>query len=153
MTNPLPGKFPLSRTHDQKPKTDIHFREPLWFRLRGGGPRNADLLFCRVSFAFQCLCSFLRRRQGRGSERISGEPGLNSGFRVASNTLGIHFTKVDGGGPTRCAEFMIGRLQDQMPAADFDIRRDQIRDEMVRFDRFAWSRMKRRQSRIASAAW
>ena len=37
----------------------------------------------------------------------------------------------DGGDPTRCAEFMIGGLQGQMPAADFDFRRNQIREEMV----------------------
>jgi len=55
----------------------------------------------------------------------------NSGFSVASDTLAGHFTTAGGRGPTRCAEFMIGGLQGQMPAADFDVRRNQIREEMV----------------------
>lgn len=59
------------------------------------------------------------------------EAGRNPGFRLANDTLATHFAAVDGAGPTRCAEFMIGGLRGQMPARDFDFRRNQIREDLV----------------------
>lgn len=61
--------------------------------------------------------------------RIEAES--NSGFKVAADTLATHFAAVDGGGPTRCAEFMIGGLQGQMSRDEFAFRRSQIQNEMV----------------------
>lgn len=59
------------------------------------------------------------------------EAELNSGFSVADDALRAHFATAVGGGPTRCAEFMIGGLQGQMSAVDFAFRRNQIREEML----------------------
>ena len=115
-----------------------------------GGKQTCPIKVCEVGpFLVLKLNAFAHRQQpkdafdvyktvvhydGGTAEAAKGfqaEARLNSGFRVASDTLGTHFNTIDGGGPTLCAEFMIGGLQGQMPAADFDIRRDQIREEMV----------------------
>ncbi|MSU73490.1 MAG: hypothetical protein EXS43_14320 [Opitutus sp.] len=65
------------------------------------------------------------------AQRFRAEAELNSGFNVACDALGAHFATAIGGSPTRCAEFMIGGLQGQMPASDFAFRRNQIQEEMV----------------------
>ena len=51
---------------------------------------------------------------------------LNSGFATAHAGLAAFFGSVESGGPARCAEFMLGGLEGQMPAADFQFRRSQI---------------------------
>jgi len=65
------------------------------------------------------------------AQGFRAEAEINPGYREAHDALATFFGTGDGLGPTRCAEFMIGGLQGQMPAADFDFRRNQIREEMV----------------------
>ncbi len=115
-----------------------------------GGQQTCPIKVCEVGpFLVLKLNAFAHRQQPKdafdiyktvlhygggvvaAAKGFRSEAGINSGFRVASETLGAHFTKIDGAGPTRCAEFLIGGLQGQMPVADFDIRRDQIREELV----------------------
>ena len=115
-----------------------------------GGQQTCPVKVCEVGpFLVLKLNAFVHRQQpkdafdvyktvlhfdGGVAEAAKGfraESDINSGFRVASETLRTHFSNIDGSGPTRCAEFMIGGLQGQMPVGDFDIRRDQIREEMV----------------------
>jgi len=65
------------------------------------------------------------------AKAFQAEAGANPGFALAAQSLTDHFVAADGAGPTRCAEFMIGGLEGQMPAADYDFRRQQIREEMI----------------------
>ena len=115
-----------------------------------GGTQTCAVKVCEVGpFLVLKLNAFAHRQQPKdafdvyqtvlhydggaaaAAQWFGAEAEVNSGFHVASGTLGVHFATADGGGPTRCAEFMIGGLQGQMPAADFDFRRNQIREEMV----------------------
>lgn len=115
-----------------------------------GGKQECAIKVCEVgSFLVLKLNAFAHRQQPKdafdiyqsvlhydggpaaAAQGFRAEAAFNSGFRAATDTLTEHFAARDGAGATRCAEFMIGGLEGQMPATDFAFRCDQIQNEMV----------------------
>jgi hypothetical protein len=115
-----------------------------------GGEQKCAIKVCEVGpFLVLKLNAFAQRQQPKdafdvyqtvvhydgGVEAATNgfriEVELNSGFKLAADTLVKHFAAADGAGPTRSAEFMIGGLRGQMSRDDFDFRRSQIQNEMI----------------------
>ena len=115
-----------------------------------GGKQSCALKVCEAGpFLVLKLNAFAHRQQPKdafdvyqavlhydggaaaAAEGFRAEAEANSGFKAAAETLATHFAAIDGAGPTRCAEFMIGGLQGQMPREEFDFRRRQIQNETV----------------------
>jgi len=115
-----------------------------------GGQQSCALKVCEAGpFLVLKLNAFAHRQQPKdafdiyqtvlhydgganaAAKEFFAEVKINTGFKVAMDTLATHFATANGAGPTRCAEFMIGGLQGQMSASDFEFRRNQIREEMI----------------------
>jgi len=128
----------------------VHRVVPVMGRDVFGGTQNCSVKVCEIGpWLVLKLNAYARRQQPKdafdvyqgilyydgGSEiaarSFRAEANLNSGFTTAHAGLTTFFGSVESGCPARCAEFMLGGLEGQIPTADFQFRRSQILNDTV----------------------